>query len=400
MNEKPTFCFTLLIILLSIGGLISTDIFLPMLPAMSQNLSVSSSDIQSAIGIFLFGLSISQLIYGPVSDSLGRKNVLLSGLFIWLFATIIISVTHHFQLLLIMRFIQGVGACSGITVSRAIINDCMDKKTAGGFYLTIFPFVGLSPAIAPVIGGFFGLHFGWRSCFVLLTAIIILTILLCQFTLKETLSETKRSHLHVQSFIGHINPIRHNRQFWHYALIPCFAYAAYFSYLVESPFILEKLGLNKSWLSYSYITLSMTYLIGNLTAKRLIRRLSSDQALTMGYIIFLTAGIAFAGQIAFSPYPILTTVIMISILTFANGFLLPLGTAGAIASAPEQAGSASGIMGFIQLASAGLASSIIGKLSHHNPLISAAIIALITCSGALYYWSGQRHFKLAISSQP
>ncbi len=138
-EQKIRFLFVVFIACLSVGGLISTDIFLPALRPMGVYYQVDESAIQNVIAVFLIAIAVGQLIYGPISDSLGRKKTLLFGLVVWLFATVAIIYTAHFQSLLWLRFVQGVGACSGIVLSRAIVSDLLDKDAAARLYLRVFP---------------------------------------------------------------------------------------------------------------------------------------------------------------------------------------------------------------------------------------------------------------------
>lgn len=365
MNKKISISLMVLVICLSVGGLISTDIFLPALGEMRLFYKVTEAQIQDAIALFLFGVAFSQLIYGPLSDSLGRKKTLIGGLLIWLISTASVIYTTHINELLGLRLLQGIGSCAGITISRAIINDMMDKKSSAQLYLVIFPFVGISPAIAPMIGGILTQHFGWRACFIFLTLFILATLVLCFTALRETLPVEKRQKLSVLTATKNTVDVVRNPTFLFYAAIPCFAYAAYFAYIVESPFMLAKLGLSPAYVGYTYILLSASYVAGNLTAKRRSRREGIEDTIRQGYRIFVLGGIIFALQMYVSPFPLPTTIIAISILTFGNGFLLPLGTASAIAAHPQASGTASGVMGALQLGSAAIATFLIGKLQAH-----------------------------------
>lgn len=350
-----------LIVCLSVGGLISTDIFLPALGNMTDFYKVTEAQIQNAIAIFLFAVSFSQLIYGPLSDSLGRKKVLIAGGIIWLVSTVGVIYTTNINELLVFRLFQGIGSCAGITVSRAIINDMMDKKSSAQLYLVIFPFVGMSPAIAPMIGGVLTQYFGWHACFIFLTLFIILTLGLCFTSLKETLPPEKRHRLSISASVTNTCNVLLNKKFLYYAAIPCFAYATYFAYIVELPFILGKLGLSPVYVGYTYVLLSASYVAGNLTAKKISRKESVEATLRKGYIIFVLGGSIFAVQMYISPQPLISSVIAISILTFGNGFLLPLGTASAIAAHSQASGTASGLMGALQLGSAAFSSFLSAK---------------------------------------
>lgn len=392
MNKKITTPLIVLITCLSVGGLISTDIFLPALGEMRYFYKVTEAQIQNAIALFLFGVAFSQLIYGPLSDCLGRKRTLIAGLLIWLISTAGVIFTANINELLCLRLLQGIGSCAGITISRAIINDMMDKKSSAHLYLVIFPFVGISPAIAPMIGGILTQHFGWQACFVFLTLFILMTLILSITALHETLPVEKRQKLSVLAATKNTVDVMRNTNFLFYAAIPCFAYAAYFAYIVESPFMLAKLGLSPVYVGYTYILLSASYVAGNLTAKKRSRREGIEQTIRRGYRVFVLGGIIFALQMYVSPFPLPSTIIAISIMTFGNGFLLPLGTASAIAAHPQASGTASGVMGALQLGSAALATFLIGKLSAHAPGITAIIIACVCVFGFIVYLLGQSTF--------
>ncbi len=379
---------------LSMGGLISSDIFLPALDKMGNYYNVSESNVQSSIAIFLFSIAISQLIYGPLSDCLGRKNTLIIGMIIWLISTACVFYSTHINELLLLRLFQGIGACAGITLSRAIINDLMEKEEAANVYLIIFPFVGMSPAIAPMIGGILNEYYGWKACFLFLVIFIIVTLILCLLVLKESLPIEKRQKLNIKNIFNNIYQVLLNKEFLYYSAIPCFAYAAYFSYLIESPFILKTMGLSEKYIGYTYITLSLSYVLGNLVAKKLNRQQSLRKTISHGYMFFSIGSVAFTIQMILSPYPLLTSVITISILTFGNGFLLPLGTASAISASTQAAGTASGVMGTLQLGSGGLASLLIGYMSHHDPIKSAIIITIVALIGSSIYLIGHRNYNL------
>lgn len=386
VKTTPFFIFT--ITLLSVGGLISTDLFLPALQQMSNDYQVSPAQMQNAIAIFLFAIALGQLIYGPLSDSMGRKKILLSGLFLWLITTIGVLYTSSFDQLLWLRFFQGIGACSGIVISRAIIADLLEKKEAGRIYLTIFPFVGASPAIAPLIGGELLHHFSWHSTFVFLAIFIVVTFFCVVFFLKETLAPDKRSRFQLSTLLQNIGIVLSNKKFIFYASVPCFAYAAYFAYIVESPFLLTQFGLNPALIGYSYIGLSLTYILGNITARKVTQKLPIEQAVRMGYLIFFAGSMLFLGQSYLSTHLLVTSIFSISVLTFGNGFLLPLGTALAIASHQKAAGTASGVMGALQLSSAALSSALIGKISHHDPHWVAILLAFLCVCGFIRYMRG------------
>lgn len=366
---------------------------------MGDFYQATESDIQSAIAIFLFGISISQLIYGPLSDSFGRKNILLIGLAIWLVSTLGIFVSTSVDQLYLLRLLQGIGACAGITISRAIMSDLYDREQAGQLYLIIFPFVGMSPAIAPMLGGQLAFYFGWKSCFLFMSLFIAITILLTLFRFSESLPSEKRIPFHPVTLFRNILAVLSHRRFLHFALIPCFAYASYFAYIVESPYLFSSMGLSVNLIGYTYITLSLAYVLGNLAAKKISRKIGTERTIQKGYLIFMLGGFMFALQMLISPSPIVTSILSISILTFGNGFLLPLGTANAIAAKPELSGTASGVMGSLQLGSAAIASHYIGQFSNHDLHTTGLIIGGVSLLGFVIYQLGQLQFNLQLQTK-
>ncbi len=324
---------------------------------------------------------------------------LISGMIIWLISTIGIFYSTHISELLLLRLFQGIGACAGITLSRAIISDLMEKEEAANLYLIIFPFVGMSPAVAPMIGGMLSEYYGWKACFLFLILFITATLVLCLLVLKESLPINKRQKLSFKNVLVSTYQVIINKEFLYYAAIPCFAYTAYFSYLIESPFILTAMGLPEKYVGYTYIMLSLSYVLGNLTAKKLSRQQGVRKTISHGYLIFAVGGIAFTIQMFFSSYPLITSVLTISVLTFGNGFLLPLGTASAIATHSQAAGAASGVMGTLQLGSAGLASLLIGYISNHEPIKVASIITVVSLVGSIIYITGNRGNKETIETK-
>ncbi len=213
--------------------------------------------------------------------------------------------------------------------------------------------------------------------------------------LTETLPPQKRQHFSPVGFMKGYWGVLKNKQFIFYALIPCFSYAAYFAYIVESPFLLTTLGLSPIHISYSYIGVSLPYILGNFLARWFFERESMEKTVGRGYIIFVIGGALFALQMYLSPWPLVTSFMAIAVLTFGNGFLLPLGTALAISSHPKAAGAASGVMGSLQLGSAALSAAVIGKISGHSPWAMATLLAVCCMIGFIIYIQKARHFMIS-----
>ncbi|RDI37587.1 multidrug effflux MFS transporter [Aquicella lusitana] len=376
--------FLLILMLMSTAGLVGSDVYLPTLPAIGKALQHDPHAMQLTLGIYLFGLSIGQLILGPLTDRFGRKKLLVLGMFVYLFASVSCAFSVTYSQMLVSRFIQAIGACSGLIIGRAIVGDLFDAKEAGKIFSTIFPFVGMSPAISPVIGGFIGYYFGWQATFLFVGLFALTVAILAVYFLPETLSEKNRQSLHLLKVISAYPKLFFNKKFIAYVSVPCTAYIAYFAYIAQSPFIFHANGFGERAIGAFYISLSLTYVLGNLTGRRLLNSFELDQVIYVGFVAFNLGGLLLllAGMIHL---PLYMMVASVSILTFGNGFLIPLGTAGVISSFSKSTGYASGLLGFLQLGVAALSSSLVGPLSKNSVLNLGIYIFVTTLLGIILF---------------
>ena len=382
----------LAIIMMSVIGLVASDVFLPAIPNIMEQFNIGASQSQSLLGGFLFAIASMQLFYGPISDSLGRRRLLLGGIALFSIASFAITRVETFQQVMALRILQAIGACAGITLGRAIVSDLFSKEDAGKVFLTIFPVVGMSPAIAPAIGGALNGLWGWRACFLFSALFGVALVCLIALRVPESLPRSHRRKLSLGQVAQAYRTLLGAPRFWHYAIIPCIAYSVYFSYIAESAFLMQAQRVPRSLIGYSYVTLSLTYVAGNLLARRLMRNgRSSDALLDMGYKVFLSGGVALLLATTLLPHSFPACILAISISTLGNGFLLPLGASGAVTCIPSLAGSASGLMGALQIASAGLAAEYIGHLSNHQPDRFGVILLAMATTGFLFHqWTRTR----------
>lgn len=382
-TKKTSLVFLAILIMMSMSALIATDIFLPAMVDMIHYYSLNTVQAQSLISVYLFGIAVMQLVYGPVSDSFGRKTILIIGITLFIVSSVAMTFFNSYHAILLMRLIQALGACVGFTLGRAIVGDLYDKKEAGKIFLTIFPFVGVSPALAPVIGGWLNSTFNWQACFYFTAIFAFILLILVIFFLDESRPKEKRTAIHIKAIAYNYYAVIKNPLFWGYTLSTCFAYAAYLSYIAESPFLLLQQGLTSKTIGYSFIVLSFGYITGNLTARQVMRKFSLDNSLMIGYIIAFVGGLLFFTALFNFPTVFAFSVSTMCIITFGNGFIVPLATAGGITVNPNLTGSTAGIMGCLQLASGAIAAQAIGLLSQHIPFRIGFIMLTILAIGLL-----------------
>ena len=371
-------------------GLLSSDIYLPALPIMAKTLNVKESDVQLTLTSFLLGLSIGQLIYGPLSDRLGRKKVLLIGMLVFIFATLCCSFSSNLYELIIFRFFQAQGACSGMVISRAIASDLYSRTVTAKIFTTIFPVVGASSAVAPILGGYLTDSLGWQACFYFLALYGFVLFLLINLNLKESkksLVVDKQNK--INRFLEMFEMLKH-RLFLGFTLIISSAYAAYFAYIAATPFLFYRYGFNPHQIGYFFILLSIFYISGNLIARKLINHISINKGVFIGIVLFMAGSLAitvssFLGNYHNNP---LGLIIPMSLLTAGNGFIFPLCMASTVTLFPTSAGTASGLMGFLQLGAAAFAVGIVGHLTNNQEFPLALFLTLnaIIASVSFYFF--------------
>lgn len=381
-------------IFLSIGALISSDILIAQLPQMATFYKTDAKLIQDSIGVYLLGLAFAQLLYGPLSDFYGRKKVLYVGLLLYLFSSFVLFITSSLEVLLYFRVAQGVGACAGMVISRAIISDRLDANGASTLYLMIFPFIGVSPALSPLLGELLSYAFGFKACFMFLLLFALASLLLCIFYLKESLDLSARTAFSIKALSLNIFYVIKTPAFVYFALIACFGYSEYFAYLVESSFLLEKLGMDAKNVWCAYALLSFCYITGNLLAKKLTPKIGVIPTLSIGIGLFVFGAAIFLAQFYVFYDSLFTTLFCMGFISCANGFLMPLSIAKGVSACEKYAGSASGVMGFLQLGSAGLTATFTGEITKGVSVnLGFFILFLALCVGLCYVCGYKRYAR-------
>ncbi len=186
MLKAGTLALTVLLALLQAAGPISTDTYLPSLPAIAIRLNASVATAQLTLSVFLVGFAVAQIVYGPFSDRFGRKPVLVTALSLFAVATLACALATSLEMLIAARFLQALGAAGPVVLSRSIVRDLYEGRRASTEMSRMATIMGLMPAVAPTFGGLIDALFGWRAVFLavfLLGAVILVAVI---FKLPET----------------------------------------------------------------------------------------------------------------------------------------------------------------------------------------------------------------------
>lgn len=387
MWRRHHFFFLLVITLMGSISLLGTDIYLPALPEMCDYFNCSQIEIQSSFTLYLLGLALCQLVYGMLADRYGRKRITLIAISLFILASYFCARANTLSEFLCFRALQSIGAGVGSVINRAIIADRFNKTEAARIFSTIFPFIGLSAAIGPLLGGYLCSYFGWRSIFYFMMGFGFLVWILVLIFLQESRKIEKEliNHPIKKHFAAYLHLLT-NTQFLGYALAVCAGFATFRSFAVESPFVFDKQGFKAEEMGTFYIALSLAYVLGNLMAKRLVKIRSLDRVLNYGFLFsMIGASLMVILSLYFTqnPYAI---ILPMAIVVLGNGFLFPIGSAGAMTAVPAvYSGRASGLMGALQFISAAICINSVGEFCQGRAFSLSVFIMCIVIMGLFCY---------------
>lgn len=367
----------MIIAMLSTFGLIASDIYLPAMPDMSVDLAISERLMPVTISVYLFALAVAQLGYGPLADRYGRKPVLVTGILTYVIASIGCAAISNVDALFVCRFLQGVGAASGLVIGRAIIADLCDKTASAHAYAIVYPLVSLSPALAPAIGGHLAAIWGWRADFLFVAAFGLSALVLVLVLLPETVPKQVNSVRAVGAMLSGFTRVLAERGFRRYALIVCALYSAWFVYLTQSPFLFHREGWSVSESGWLYLPLSACIIGSNLVTKKLLGRIPYDLIAGAGIASFLAGGLSFIGFSLIGTINVWTIVLPMCLISLANGSSLPLTVSGAIASDHGHPATASSLVGFFQIGSAALVALIVSAVFGTSYSVLAGSVTIL-----------------------
>jgi DHA1 family bicyclomycin/chloramphenicol resistance-like MFS transporter len=366
-------------------SIFATDTYLPALPEMAVHFNATQTEIQLSFTVFLLGLAGSQLIAGALSDRFGRKKIVVSGFILFTLSSILCANSNTLSQFIAFRLLQAIGGGVGSVTSRALVVDRYDRQEAVKIFSTVFPIVGCSSAIAPLIGGYLTYFFGWQSNFYMI-AIFGLVILLCVFLcLKNKAPGVLVNRLSASKTQGY-RDVLGNLEFWGYALIIAAGFCVFRSYSVESPFVFNSQGYAAEKMGQFYIVVALAYIAGNLFAKKLINKSPVAYVLRMGFSFFMLGGFCMVGSLLIFDNNPFGIIIPMAIVTFGNGLLFPVASAAAMTSVQSNHyGIASGLLGAIQCVLAAFCSNWVGELCQGRAISLSLFIGMLILVGFLSY---------------
>jgi DHA1 family bicyclomycin/chloramphenicol resistance-like MFS transporter len=360
---------------------LSIDMSLPAQPAIARDFGVRSDIAQLTLSLFLVGFASTQIVFGSLSDAFGRLRVLLAGFALFTVAGAACALSPAIEVLLVARFLQGVGASAGPVIARAMVRDTQATSAAARTLSTIVSVLAIAPMIAPLIGAALLDWFGWPAIFAAHGCLGIALSLLAAFTLSETLPPEKRYSLSFDAL---------RRGFARYfgtraTLVPtaliCLGFVGQFSFISNSPFVLiEGYGVTPEHFSLYFGATALALMVGSIIGRRLLQHHAPVRVLAIGALGLCAGGVLILAGVRAPGLGAAGIVAPMIVYCAGVGMAFPSSIALALEPVAEIAGLASAIIGSLQMFSGALAGYIVTRIGGRDPHTLAEVVA---CAGVL-----------------
>ena len=384
--RAPRWALAVLLALLGMLGPFSIDTYLPAFSGIARSLDATPVQMQQTLSAYLFGFAFMSLFHGALSDSLGRRPVVLWGLAAFTLASLGCALSQSIGQLVFFRVMQGLSTGAGIVVARAVVRDMFAPSEAQRVMSQITLFFGIAPAVAPLIGGSLYVYLGWHSIFWFLTALGVALWLANYRLLPETLHLAHRQPLRVNNLLQGYWQLGLDPRFLLLALASSVPFNAMFLYVLSAPaFLGDILGLLPTQFFWFFVLNVSGIMLGAWLSGRLAGKVPPKQQIRYGFVVMLlSAVINLVANLLFAPH---AAWAMLPLAVFAIGWamMVPVVTLLVLDLHPERRGMASSLQSFIAATANGVVAGLIAPLVMHSA-VSLAIASLAMLGVGLQAW--------------
>ena len=371
---------------------VTTDIYLPALPALTHDLQGTTAQGQQTLSAYFVGLGAGQLIYGPWADRIGRRPVMLFGATLYLVATLGCALASSIEAMIGLRFLQAFGACSGIVISAAMVRDRFGHQESARMLSMLLTLRGIGPIVAPIVGGAILTFLGWRAIFWALgvfgIALGVTVLIAMEETRTAAVAERARTETPMRAYLE----VLRNRRIVGYGLTSGLNFAGMFAWIGAAPYLLIGVyGVPALWFGWIFGINAAGFMAASQINRCLLKRYPADRIMAVGAV-----GAAIAAAILLfdaltgtgGPFGVLAPLLLV---VSSLGFVSTNAMAGGLAVDPTRAGTVSALLGTSQFAFAGIITAGVGYISH-QPAVAMACAIMICALGAMVFplWLARR----------
>jgi DHA1 family bicyclomycin/chloramphenicol resistance-like MFS transporter len=391
MRHKNRLILIFVLGLLSAIGPFSIDMYLPAFPEIASHLNSTVAHVSLSLSSFFIGISAGQFLYGPLLDRYGRKKPLYVGLFIYLIASVGCAFASSVNGLIALRLVQALGACVGMVASRAMVRDLFHVNENAKIFSLLMLVVGVSPILAPTLGGYTTAAFGWQSVFLVLAFLGVLIILAVYFFLPAGRPADRNYSLKPGLIIRSFMRVFREPQFYTYAFAGAIASSGLYAYIAGSPFVFMKLfGVSEKQYGWIFATIAMGLIGSSQLNSILLRIYRSEQIIRVALLCQAATGLLlFVGSIL-GWWELFSTIFLIFIFLCCQGFVFPNSSALSLAPFSASAGTASALLGGIQMSIGAFSAALVAFLSDHSAKPMTGVMAFCALTSFLILIVGTR----------
>jgi DHA1 family bicyclomycin/chloramphenicol resistance-like MFS transporter len=389
--RAPQWAFSILLALLGMLGPFSIDTYLPAFGGMAQSLNASAVQMQQTLSAYLFGFAFMSLFHGAISDSSGRRPVVLWGLAVFTLASVGCALSESIGQLIFFRAVQGLSTGAGIVVSRAIIRDMFAPSQAQKVMSQVTIFFGVAPAIAPMVGGWLLIHSSWHAIFWFLSGVGVVLWVANYRLLPETLHLTQRQPFNAKHLLAGYWQLGSDPRFLLLALASGIPFNGMFLYVLSAPvFLGEHLGLQPQQFFWFFILTISGIMGGAMVSGRVAGKHSPKKQIRNGFVIMLLIGLVNLGANLLFKAHVSWAMFPIAVFAFGWALMVPVVTLLVLDLHPERRGMASSLQMFVGSTANGIVAGVIAPLVMHSTVGLAAASVLMMSLG-LCSWFFIRH---------
>lgn len=377
--------------LLTAIGPFSIDMYLPAFTDIAQNLNTTVDKVMLTLSSFFIGISFGQILYGPLLEKYGRKKPIYFGLIIYMLSTIGCAVSNDINHLIVFRLLQAVGGCVGMVSARAMVRDLFDSGEIAKMFSTLMLVVAISPIIAPTLGGYVTLSFGWRTVFAILFVLVTIILLGVYFILPETKESNPAYSLRPKLIFNNFMHVLKHPQFATYTFTGAISYAGLYAYISGSPYVfMELFKVTKEHYGWIFAIIAIGLISASQLNNILLRRFDSKTIIKTSLLIQAIVGILFVSISIVHLNELYSTVGLIFLFLFCQGLTFPNASALSLTPFVNNAGNASALMGFIQMMIGAFASFLVSVFQNHSIIPMAIVMSSCTIIALVILHFGQK----------
>ncbi|WP_442587157.1 multidrug effflux MFS transporter [Pedobacter sp. AW31-3R] len=394
MTKNKYFFLILLLGSLTALGPFSIDMYLPGFPAIAKDLNTTVAKVSLSLSGFFIGISAGQLLYGPLLDRFGRKKPLYIGLLVYILASLGCVFADTINMLILMRCIQAIGSCAATVAAMAMVRDIFPVQENAKIFALLMLVVGVSPMVAPTVGGYVTAAFGWHSVFLILLLLGVANLLASIFGLPESYRPDKSISLRPKPILDNFIAVLKEPQFYTYAFTGAVAFSGLFAYVAGSPLLfMDIFAVEEETYGWIFAFLSIG-LIGSSQVNTIMLKYYSSEQLIFGSLICqAVTGLVFLTGSINGWFGLAETIGLLFVFLSCLGFASPNASALSLAPFSKNAGSASALMGAVQMGLGALASVAVSLFDTRSAVPMVAIMASSSIIAMIILYTGRKRIK-------